>query len=97
MKKLLLLVSLCFAFNLSAQPPKLESGFITTSDRVRIHYLEAGQGPAMLFIPGLTMSAEIWNSQIQYFAKAHRVIAMDPRSQGESQKVTQGHLPESTR
>jgi microsomal epoxide hydrolase len=28
------------------------------------------------------------------FAKAHRVIAFDPRSQGESTKTTSGNTPE---
>ena len=70
------------------------NGFITTTDNVRLHYLDAGKGPAIVFIPGLTMPADIWESQIKYFSKTHRVIAMDPRSQGESSQATEGHYPE---
>src|ERR1051325_4215642 len=33
------------------------SAFFTTSDGIRIHYLEAGKGPAIFFIPGWTMPA----------------------------------------
>jgi microsomal epoxide hydrolase len=77
------------------------SGFVTTADGVRIHYLEAGrQGseqktPTLLFIPGWTMPGWIWEKQIEHFAKITRVMAMDPRSQGESTKTTEGLYPDA--
>ena len=74
--------------------PYAEGGFITTSDGVRLHYLEAGSGPSLLFVPGWTMPAEIWEEQIRHFSESYRVIALDPRSQGRSEKVTEGHFPE---
>jgi non-heme chloroperoxidase len=85
------------AENPAAKPT---SGFVTTSDGVRIHYLEAApqsganKRTAILFIPGWTMPAEIWEKQIAYFAKARRVVAMDPRSQGLSSQTTEGNYPE---
>ena len=72
-----------------------KSGFIKTSDGVRIHYLEAGSGRPIVFIPGWTMPAWIWQKQIDEFSKGYHVIAVDPRSQGESDKPTYGHLPET--
>ena len=71
-----------------------KSGTITTSDGVKIHYLEAGQGPAILFIPGWTMPAEIWRPQIDYFSQHYHVVAVDPRSQGDSDKPGDGNYPE---
>jgi non-heme chloroperoxidase len=70
-------------------------GFIKTSDGVRIHYVEAGEGRAIVFIPGWMMPAWIWQKQIDELSKKYRVIAVDPRSQGESDKPTYGHLPET--
>lgn len=75
--------------------PQTKSGFVTTPDGVRIHYLEAGKGPALLFVPGWTMPADIWEQQITYFSRTHRVVAMDPRSQGLSSQTTEGHYPEA--
>src|SRR3990172_7379864 len=49
--------------------------------------------PVILFVPGWTMPAWIWEKQIAHFSKTHRVVAMDPRSQGESQQTTEGHYP----
>jgi len=103
---LLLGTVLCYLTPLSAhgqhyQPAGTGSGFVTTADGVRIHYLEAGprspaaKAPAMLFVPGWTMPAEIWEAQIKYFAKTHRVVAMDPRSQGLSSQTSEGNYPEA--
>lgn len=78
---------------LSAALP-VKDGFITTSDGVRLHYLESGSGPTIVFVPGWTLPAEIWEHQIRHFAKSYRVIALDPRSQGKSQQTTEGHYPE---
>jgi non-heme chloroperoxidase len=106
------------------KPAAVKSGFITTPDGVKIHYLEAGRSanvesaqvgnplpadvkptkgniavtgahnfPSLLFVPGWTMPAWIWENQISYFSKDYRVIAMDPRSQGESAQTSDGLFP----
>jgi non-heme chloroperoxidase len=72
-----------------------KSGFITTSDGIRIHYVEAGKGDPIVFIPGWRMPAWIWQKQIDGLSNRYRVIAVDPRSQGESDKPNYGHLPET--
>jgi non-heme chloroperoxidase len=71
----------------------VKDGFFTTSDGVRIHYLESGAGPTILFVPGWTMPAEIWEPQIDHFSKAYHVVAVDPRSQGASDKPAEGNYP----
>lgn len=95
MKSRLAAFLLCIlaASSVAAQAPK--SDFFKTSDGVRIHYLEAGIGRAVVFIPGWTMPAWIWQKQIDEFSKKYHVIAVDPRSQGESDQPTSGHLPET--
>jgi non-heme chloroperoxidase len=65
----------------------------TTSDGVRLHYLESGAGPTLVFVPGWTMPAEIWQPQIEHFRHQYRVVALDPRSQGESDKPAEGNYP----
>lgn len=50
-------------------------------------------GPTLLFVPGWTMPAWIWQRQIDYFSKDYRVVAMDPRSQGESSETGEGLYP----
>jgi|ERR1700733_7861561 non-heme chloroperoxidase len=72
-----------------------KDGFFKTSDGVRIHYVEAGSGRPIVFIPGWTMPTWIWQKQIDEFSKHYHIVAVDPRSQGESDKPPYGHLPET--
>jgi len=94
MRTILAAILLC----ISAVPSinaQAKSGFFKTSDGIRIHYLESGSGRPIVFIPGWSMPAWIWQKQIDEFSKTYHVIAVDPRSQGESDKPTYGHLPET--
>jgi microsomal epoxide hydrolase len=72
--------------------------WFATSDGVRLHYIE--QAPAdgkargtIVLIPGWTMPAWIWDAQIADFSRNHRVIAFDPRAQGESEAAPDGYEP----
>lgn len=60
---------------------------------IKIHYLEAGAGSRhLVFVPGLTMTAEIWKEQIPYFAaRGFHVIALDLRSHGLTTKTEEGN------
>ena len=60
--------------------------FFTTSDGARLHLIVAGpaQAQTVVFVPGWTMPAWIFQAQIQEFARRYRVVALDPRGQGDS-------------
>lgn len=58
---------------------------------MRLHYIAEGAGETLLFVPGWLMPAAIWRPQIEYFARKYRVIAFDPRSQGDSQIAPSGN------
>ena len=65
----------------------------TTSDGVRLHVIEAGD-PArhtIVFVPGWTMPAWIFQAQINAFAGRYHVLALDPRGQGESEIALSGY------
>jgi non-heme chloroperoxidase len=82
-----------------------KSGCVTATDGVKIHYVEPmtngdaarsdrHQAPAILFVPGWAMPAWIWQKQIDHFSSKYRVVAIDPRCQGESQQTSEGLYPE---
>jgi non-heme chloroperoxidase len=60
---------------------------------IKIHYIEAGTGDrTIVFLTGWTMPAEIWQEQIPYFTtRGFRVIAFDPRSQGDTSDTETGN------
>jgi non-heme chloroperoxidase len=72
-----------------------ENRYFPTSDGVRLHYLEAGPrlGRTIVFVPGWTMPAWIWQPQIQAFAQHYHVVAFDPRGQGDSDAPASGYEP----
>jgi pimeloyl-ACP methyl ester carboxylesterase len=70
---------------------------VDVGESVSLRVIEAGKPgdeAALVFIPGWSTGADIWRHQIDTFAKTHRVISFDPRSQGESTKTTSGNTPE---
>jgi microsomal epoxide hydrolase len=69
---------------------------ITVAPGVNLRSIEAGKAtaPPVVFIPGWSAGADIWSDQIKRFASNNRVLAFDPRSQGQSSKVTAGNTPE---
>jgi microsomal epoxide hydrolase len=77
-----------------------ESRHFRTSDGVRLHYDDRGQArsegarASILFVPGWSMPAAIWEPQLSYFARQYRVVALDPRGQGESAIAPAGYTPE---
>jgi microsomal epoxide hydrolase len=89
---------IALAMSPSAHPSTSEA-FTEGADGVRIHYLEAGLAHAsrsLLLIPGWRVSAKVWAQQIDYFgAQGFHVIAMDPRSQGQSSISASGNTPEN--
>lgn len=84
------LAALLVPWPASAQS-ELQSRHFLTSDSVELHYLEAGSGPPLVFVPGWTMPAWIWEHQLEHFSAAHRVVALDPRGQGRSEKPSHGY------
>jgi pimeloyl-ACP methyl ester carboxylesterase len=55
-------------------------------DGLRLHVAEAGSGPALLLVHGLTASHAVWQPTIEAFADRWRVIAPDLPGHGESAK-----------
>ena len=69
----------------------LPNGVAATKGSIAVS--AAKQPPSILFVPGWTMPAWIWQRQIDYFSREYRVVAMDPRSQGDSARTSEGLYP----
>jgi len=62
---------------------------LVTSDGVQLHYEDTGSGSPLVFTAGWAMDGTWWRHQLALAAK-HRVVVLDPRSQGRSEKVIRG-------
>lgn len=65
-----------------------------TSDGVRLNVLETGRSagtPVIALVPGWCMPAAIWRHQLAGLGTHHRVAALDPRGQGDSEVAPRGY------
>lgn len=71
----------------------MSAGTVTTLDGVSIRYISAGNttDPVLIFIPGWAQTAIQWRKQISYFSAKYRVIAIDHRGFGDSDKPEWGY------
>lgn len=70
---------------------KMNSSF-NTSDNVALQYIDTGGSkPVLLLVHGWHQSAIQWKKQITHFSTKYRVIAIDLRGHGESEKTDRGY------
>lgn len=68
-----------------------KDGFFTTSDGIKIHYLEAGSGEPLVLTSGWPTSPCIFAYNLPEISKSYHVIAIETRGTGESGKPTHGY------
>ena len=70
----------------------MPSGFVTTSDGVRLYAESAGEGPSILFIAGYTATLATWAFQVDaVLAAGYRAVCLDRRWHGRSERPAYGH------
>ena len=75
----------------SAFAAQVKEGWFTTSDGVKLHYLEAGTGKPLVLIPGWSQTAAQFKHQLDGLSDRYRVIAIDMRGHGDSAKPAYGY------
>ena len=66
-------------------------GTVTTNDGVRLRYIDAGTGPALVLVPGWNQTAALFERQIDAFSQSFRVLALDLRGHGASDAPDHGY------
>ena len=97
-------ISLWAAAVTTVGPPALarlagRDRFVAVAPGIRIRVLTACPprptgAPPLVLIPGWRLAAAIWREQLVAFSGSRCVIALDPRSQGDSTKTPEGDTPE---
>lgn len=62
------------------------SGSFVTSDGVRVHFEEFGAGDPVVLIHGWAASRRFWRYQVPKLAESYRVLTLDLRGHGDSEK-----------
>jgi pimeloyl-ACP methyl ester carboxylesterase len=67
-----------------------EDGFVDIGGHW-IHYVEAGQGLPVVFIPGFFCTYRTWNTILPILAREYRILAVDYLGVGDSDKPRSGY------
>jgi len=62
-----------------------------TVDGVKLHYLTAGKGSAVILLHGYAQNSHMWRPLMKELAKTHLVVAPDLRGFGDSGKPESGY------
>jgi non-heme chloroperoxidase len=83
------------ALAVGAHAAEIHDGYFHTSDGIRLHYREAGDGArTLVFIPGWLMPAEVFDGQLRALSDRYHLVALSPRSQGQSDAYPGRHTPQ---
>src|SRR5271156_6431031 len=81
----------CAAFTAKASPvPQTIASKIAEVDGVKLHYLTAGHGPAVILLHGYTQTSRMWRPIIPLLAAKFTVIAPDLPGIGDSEIPADG-------
>ena len=84
---LVLGVGICLAscHEVPEQSVEWVTGSVRSADGVLISYQMAGEGPvSVVFVHGWSCDRGYWKEQLDYFARVHRVVALDLAGHGDS-------------
>src|SRR4051812_27382099 len=77
------------AIGVAAQPAPWKEGFVLT-DKIRLHYIEGGQGPLVVLVHGNAGSVHDFEfGTVQALETRYHVIAFDRPGHGQSQRTSQ--------
>jgi non-heme chloroperoxidase len=71
-----------------------QRSYYTLADGVKLAYVEVGQGPPLVLVHGWSSSLNWWRNNVEALSQQFRVIALDLRGHGDSDKTPSGHTIE---
>ena len=90
---MLVCTSGCLSFHRGAMPGEPASATYVTLGDTRVRYLDVGKGSAVVLIHGFASSLETWAGVIPVLARSHRVIALDLKGFGWTDRPEGDYSP----
>lgn len=89
----------CLHFHQGAMPGEPKDATYLELEGARVRYLDVGEGPAVVLVHGFASSLETWAAVVPELQKTHRVLALDlkgfgwtDRPQGDYSPAAQARL-----
>jgi pimeloyl-ACP methyl ester carboxylesterase len=86
-------LSSCLAFHQGAMPGEPKDATYIEANDTRVRYVDTGQGPAVVLLHGYASSLDVWAPVIPALAARHRVIALDLRGFGWTDRPPADYSP----
>ena len=85
----------CLEFHSGAMAGEPKTATFASVDGARVRYVDVGQGPPVVLIHGFASSLETWDGLIPELSKTHRVIALDLKGFGWSDRPQGDYSPKA--
>lgn len=83
----------CLSFHQGPMPGEPKNATFASVDGVRVRYVDVGEGPAVVMVHGFASSLETWGAVIPELAKTHRVLALDLKGFGWTDRPEGDYSP----
>ncbi len=91
----MLLCSSCLSFHTGPLPGEPKDATFHKIHQTRVRYIDRGTGPAVVLIHGFAASLNTWDKLIPELAKEHRVIALDLKGFGWTDRPKGDYSPQA--
>jgi pimeloyl-ACP methyl ester carboxylesterase len=85
----------CLEFHAGAMVGEPKAATFASVDGARVRYVDVGQGPVVVLIHGFASSLETWDLLVPELSKTHRVIAMDLKGFGWTDRPEGDYSPKA--
>lgn len=85
----------CLAFHRGPMPGEPTDATYADVNGVRVRFLDVGSGPPVVMLHGFASSLETWTAVLPAVAKSHRVIALDLKGFGWTDRPEGDYSPEA--
>jgi pimeloyl-ACP methyl ester carboxylesterase len=83
----------CISFHSGPMLGEPKAATFADVDGVRVRYTDTGEGPAVVFIHGFASSLDVWDGVMSEVAKTHRVLALDLKGFGWTDRPEGDYSP----
>jgi pimeloyl-ACP methyl ester carboxylesterase len=83
----------CMSFHTGPMPGEPETAKFARIDGVRVRYVDVGEGSPVVFVHGFASSLDVWDGVIREVSKGHRVLALDLKGFGWTDRPEGDYSP----
>lgn len=85
----------CMSFHTGAMPGEPKAATFANVEGARVRFVDVGEGPPVVLVHGFASSLETWDAVLPVLRKHHRVIALDLKGFGWTDRPEGDYSPQA--